>query len=1511
MEKELVIKRVVNGVEENFPSNNNPAVLKQFSFESTRMGSAPEITAELMWPTCLDDEWTDDVFVTFEGERYNLYRRPSSEKDNKDERWKHSLTFRNDRAILAGIYVYDAVDGESLNPSSNNTTVRYAGNLNGFVAKLNASLKASGLRGIENQTDKFVVVVDDGITTEDKTISFEDKYFTEALTEAVETWGVPYYICAGTGAYAGVTVIHFGEYKAGSLIGSSQQPLTYRTEGLTMSKREHSGNDVINRATGYGSSENLPWYYPNESVSGVHNYGGPLYVANRTRINIDAISKAIEGFAADHDEKLAWFKGYPYVTKPSFCEVYLRGGYVVPPGAEEHLFIEKGVNVANTFGDKSGSTQSASFVGREITGGRKTITLLFAGIVNSYGTATFDSYAKSWLNIPDNSASLDSGPGDLVTGYGYLRFAGAGFRVTGSLAFDGELYSKDDVLASDGNGWYRIPASETIWYEEPDGHHYTAVVSEGLFSKYYDLFATIGFFFQLDAGQTINMSPVKECSVQSRALTPSTVQGSYYARVVSLGSGSTSDLLARAATYLENRGTVEQPGFDDNMNYVENIKHIIPLTELSGAAAGTEMIPDDGKYSFTASSSGLYLFEFRMRYDIPNDVQFVGNKIVGSFVFGLHRDFWFDVVSPQYKRILEEGQGTNDVAFYASNGWIVLDSSITPSDGDYLTISQIDHSSWLTPQPNLMPSIYRNSLQKRRFYGAKNYPYTPEQGETPDTEAGEYLGQDGKIHNDLYLDAGDNPYQFGFLYDKNKPIKTVEHIGRYDDIKASITGIVNSDTPPKPIDEFLAIEFDTLDNNLFEEDTQGNNKDMEHPYFFVKLPRMPFNIFDCIGTEPATISMTTGLCASCKFEIYVQKDTNYNIVQVKADGTLDRDSLGNVKFGDKQDRQNNTIDNEVWVALKKDISTYGESYPMPYASIRDSGEISNAIQPAVGDKYVLTGIYMPYTYILQAEERLSKKIVSDIYANNFHKFNIGIHFSRIYLQENPVTVLSKLCDAAKIWVKHNTTDAAVALFVSSFKYNVNKEALPEVTVELADSLIPNQNTIQLLEAKVTQNVLDLTEDVTKPITAAKMDSTEEEPVALVTSKNRSAIPRTQFLENIGLKETGNKNRPVYVDNERKIKPVEGIDVPEDIHSEKAVKADEGLEVGNFKEGMSGQGAKVDQGGHAEMRSLKLWEWLEVPELRYNRISIYTGIRWDTFGGGIIEEITPDPTGVETGTGKLKLEPGDIGAIAVGDLCMGIWHDTFGNDSETTDDHQGNFKFAGFKTVYFQITAISGVNNQNFSYMLRSAAQGGNGIHPFAGMHFAGRGNISNTARQAFLYTTTEYSLALTGVNTWQFQSLNIIQISGKLDGFSMPAVDKYGQPYMKVFSGYGQVFGNAYIFGQLDQFERVGYRATVDQSKGGAMAPGESEVITVTVWNGYGEDCTAQFTHYSVTRDTGDHASDALWNSQHESVTNPFTITFNDLGIDGIHKLLAVFTVVASDEVNGIEAQQATVDYFS
>lgn len=349
----------------------------------------------------------------------------------------------------------------------------------------------------------------------------------------------------------------------------------------------------------------------------------------------------------------------------------------------------------------------------------------------------------------------------------------------------------------------------------------------------------------------------------------------------------------------------------------------------------------------------------------------------------------------------------------------------------------------------------------------------------------------------------------------------------------------------------------------------------------------------------------------------------------------------------------------------------------------------------------------------------------------------------------------------------------------------------------------------------------------------------------------------------------------------------------------------GLKIGIWSDGgITGTGGYIDEGANATLNSLRLREWLEVPELRYNRVQMFLGTQWQSFGGGIIESVDGSGT---SGSCTLKLEDGEVGAIDVDDLCMGIWHDTSGNASADSDDRRGNFSFRGFKTVYFRITAVpltdaEGADNSDhhyFEYALRSTAEGGNRVHPFVGMHFSGRGNPTNGARQAFQYSTLEYTLRLARVTTWEFLPSNIVYIEGRLDGFSMPArrrnpVTGQEETYLKPFSGYGQVFGNAYMFGTIDQFERVADVLEVRQGSDGRLVPGETETVTLIVRNAYGEDVTSQYTIFAVTRDSGNNTGDAAWNAMHVSVQSSFTLSFDDLGAGAMLIERVLFSVTAT-----------------
>lgn len=284
-----------------------------------------------------------------------------------------------------------------------------------------------------------------------------------------------------------------------------------------------------------------------------------------------------------------------------------------------------------------------------------------------------------------------------------------------------------------------------------------------------------------------------------------------------------------------------------------------------------------------------------------------------------------------------------------------------------------------------------------------------------------------------------------------------------------------------------------------------------------------------------------------------------------------------------------------------------------------------------------------------------------------------------------------------------------------------------------------------------------------------------------------------------------------------------------------------LEVGVFNKGV--QGAKVDFYGNAEFESIVGRSFLEVPELRYNRTTITVGNKWQTEGAGIIEKVwtiqdIPSLFNNSTeGIARLKLEEGEVGAIALNDKCQGVFHiQGVKNDPTTTDTRDGNFHFAGFKTIYFVVKEIYNTitlpaevralmeegekigEQQYFRYELRAAtcaslpAENRNhwtdATHPQPTMHFAAYANATNSDRQASRLTTTTYQLHLAGMTDWTYTEQNMRLIIGWLTGFSFlqRVWDNNKGEFVQVtkeLNGEGIATGNIYMWGSIDQFDRV------------------------------------------------------------------------------------------------------------
>lgn len=236
--------------------------------------------------------------------------------------------------------------------------------------------------------------------------------------------------------------------------------------------------------------------------------------------------------------------------------------------------------------------------------------------------------------------------------------------------------------------------------------------------------------------------------------------------------------------------------------------------------------------------------------------------------------------------------------------------------------------------------------------------------------------------------------------------------------------------------------------------------------------------------------------------------------------------------------------------------------------------------------------------------------------------------------------------------------------------------------------------------------------------------------------------------------------------------------------------DDGAQFGGFASGMTGFGGIIDKKGNAEMQSLKLRGFLEVPELRYNRVEISMGDTWYAPSAGIIESVD---TTAQTIT--LKLEEGEIGSPRVGDICMGIFHNLNTSENATADydDGRGNRRFAGFATCYFRITEeLDTTTYKTFKYQLRPVSGAyPTQYHPAASMTFVGYGSFSNEDRQTSRYETRTYQRYLTGVSDWEFTVSNIAAQYGDLSNLSVFGIN---------MTGYSAYLNNIYMSGVVHQF---------------------------------------------------------------------------------------------------------------
>lgn len=207
-------------------------------------------------------------------------------------------------------------------------------------------------------------------------------------------------------------------------------------------------------------------------------------------------------------------------------------------------------------------------------------------------------------------------------------------------------------------------------------------------------------------------------------------------------------------------------------------------------------------------------------------------------------------------------------------------------------------------------------------------------------------------------------------------------------------------------------------------------------------------------------------------------------------------------------------------------------------------------------------------------------------------------------------------------------------------------------------------------------------------------------------------------------------------------------------------------------------------GNTYMRNLRLEEFLEVPEFRYNRVETTVGDQWSAPGAGIIELVDR-----ETCRLVIKLESGEVSSLRQNDLCLGIFKNSeVGNYTEPTTDSDDSFgirTFAGFTTCYFKLVECLNTSTYGeWRYELRE----GFPYHPAEAMNIVAFGNTTDTTRQTSRYSTRTYERYLVGMSDWRIRLRNIAAQFGDLSNLSAHGLN---------MRGYSAYLKNIYLQGYI------------------------------------------------------------------------------------------------------------------